>query len=320
MNNQIAKLCLVLVVVLLMVLVSFRIITFELWSQVTYLRGTSLQDLNPLTHPHFLRYLLVLPLFKLSDFINVDVDYIYSFFCVFLLYFISNNSAKIAEYSVYFKKKSYVTNILALLFILTLSSFMNGRILFAMAGFSFIVCNTLKWDLGGSSFFKLFLYDFFGLFLCTVSTGTFLVAVIFILGWLLLSGKRKKNLTVYMTYLTSFIAISPLLVLFILKNLNFYGGGIIGFVNMLSHGAGVIFSLVEGVLLMQIGLILTLCATFSLWILKTIGSLRLVLLGFYAAIAGGAFGFSTLAVGAPIFCSFLLIIFLKSMDKLKITI
>ena len=72
MNNQIAKLCLVLVVVLLMLLVSFRIITFELWSQVTYLRGTSLQDLNPLTHPHFLRYLLVLPLFKLSDFINVD--------------------------------------------------------------------------------------------------------------------------------------------------------------------------------------------------------------------------------------------------------
>lgn len=312
MHNYLIKLMYWGLILSLIVLVLTGLIKFELWSQVYYLRGTSILQLDPLSQPHFLRYALVSPLFYISDVLAVKADFIFSVFCILLLCSISNNSANITMLTLYGCSKNLnLIKISTLMFIFIISSFMNGRILFAMTGFSFIALNIIMWELHKLSFVKMFFYNLLGHFLCSVSTGTFLVSVAFVIAWLIIGWKRHRTYGIFFSYLTLFLILSPVVYLYVLKNLNFYGGGIQGVMNMLNHGAGSVLEKVDDIVLMQILSILFLFSLFSLWMLMAFSSMKIILVALYASIFGGAFGLSTLAVGVPIYLSFSIAFFSK---------
>ena len=77
-------------------MIYFEKFEFELWGQVTYLRGTDIFSLNLLTQAHFLRYLLVFPIFFVSDFTGLDANWLFSLVAFFLILSISDNIARIS--------------------------------------------------------------------------------------------------------------------------------------------------------------------------------------------------------------------------------
>ena len=63
-----------------------RFYEFKLWSQVNILRGTS-PDPILISNAHFLRYLLVYPIFITADVFNLDADKVFSFSSFFYVIF-----------------------------------------------------------------------------------------------------------------------------------------------------------------------------------------------------------------------------------------
>ena len=267
---------------------------FHLWPQVTFLRGSTPDFGALLTHAHLLRYLLVFPIFWLADEIGVDFDAIYRAFAFVLLFFISRNCSKIADFY-NFGNVVFTAFFFALTFSLV-SVFMNGRIIFAFCGFSYLLAQIHRWEDGLIGNFKVFTGLLISLFLCSVSTGTFLLCIICIMVWLpFVFHRRKGSLSLYIT--TFLFAISPLISFYILKNVTFYGGGFEGLINMLNHGAGVVLHDFSPVLVSLIVLnvaALTIC-TFGL--LKKYKRYALITLFLAASAFAGLFGFSTLTLG-----------------------
>ncbi|QUM77860.1 hypothetical protein HWV00_17415 [Moritella sp. 24] len=294
------------------VLILSEHVGFELWPQVYYFQreweGVNLLTINPMEHPHLIRYLVVLPIFIVSDYLPVNPDFVFSLLCVFIIYVLSFNVTKITTYTFFLKDKKYdVLMLVSLVYFLFVSSFMNGRILFAMLGFSLIVLNTIKWELNVIPTYKMFSYNILGYFLCSVSSGTFLVSITFTFFWIIFQFYRSKSLDIYILHLVALIVFSPLIYTSIMNNVNFFGGGVNGAVNMLTHGFGIVFHLYDGKQFFLIIVFSAVICLFLSWLFKSFIYLRILFLATYTSMFGGAFGFSTLAICAPIVISLLLV-------------
>lgn len=315
---SISRLFFFLGIALYLFLAAFNLSHFELWGQVNHLRGTNLVDLDPFSQAHFLRYALVLPIFILSDLFSLDADYIFGLVAVCLIYFITINvSYLIALSSNLTKKELEFIQLLLLIIISFIVAFMHGRILFAMCGFSLIVSRCLAWEVLVISYKRMLLLILIGLFLCTVSTGTFLVAVCFLTAWQFLSHKVKMRHR--LPFLLFLIALSPLLILFVMKNIDFYGGGVSGAINMLTHGVGAIFYQYESVTLFLLLSIFMFILFFIALFFIVLKGQRIALIAISSAVFGGMFGLSTLSVGVPIFLGFVLSTIFDSRDKAHLT-
>ena len=298
----------------LLALVALGGMEFKLWSQVTYLRGSSLLELDPLGNVHFMRYALVSPIFYASDLLNLDADYIFSFLCVFFIFFIARNIFYISCYTYHLdERENQGIYFLALMFMIFLSLFMNGRLFFAMAGFSFVVLNVTKWELEKITFFRMFCFNFFGYFLCSVSTGTFMVSIIFTLAWLSLGWRRKKSIANISLYILFFACVFPIFKSYLMKNVDFYGGGIDGAFAMLNHGLGIIFYKFNDFIRYFLVVLCFLLSGVAVMLLAVASFMRVVLYACFSAVFGGFFGFSSAVVAAPVFFVALIAI----MRKLK---
>ena len=85
-----------------------------------------------------------------------------------------------------------------------------------------------------------------------MSSGTFVLSVflvcIFLLFNIFLSRSEfSKSFWLLIIFLLFMVLIFPLLEVLVSKNLDYYGGGITGLYNMLSHGLGGYFSLFDEV-------------------------------------------------------------------------
>lgn len=311
MFNNIYKSLFWITIIFFSILIVSKSMSFELWPQVYYFRGAwegvNVLTIDPMAEPHLIRYMLVWPIFTISDYLTVDSDFIFSLCCIFIIYFLSMNIASIATFTFFDKEKCCdVAILISLTSILILSSFMNGRILFAMLGFSLIVLSIIRYELDTLSSRKMFFYIFSGYFLCSVSSGTFLVAIFFTLSWFLIGIKRKRTLEMYLSYLILIALISPLIYVSLINNIDFYGGGFYGLINMLHHGAGIVFYRVGEFMFYPLIIMCILAIILALWLLHVLPNLRVILLAIYASILGGAFGFSSFAVGLPIIISLFL--------------
>lgn len=305
---------------LLFVVLSIK--EFSIWPQITNLliendiefNITTLATLVVTEHPHTLRVFLIFPIYVLAEFLFLDVKIVFSIVALFILFF--------SYYMILFIIKDYVSRkkaFLILIFLISISFFMNGRIMFSIFG------NTLLLYLLYLNFYtlikmnifkKLFLY-ILAMWFVSVSSGTFMVfllSVAFFYGLhflVKLPYLNKKVMWAFLAFLLLLILIYPIIEIFIDKNLTYYDGSII---NMLSHGIG-------KYLIKYISIIIpffVLVALLGPIVFLYIKSYKILILPFsmmLASISVGLFGLSSLVSGMSAYLLFMYMFFNKKRIK-----
>lgn len=235
----------IIVIYFYLLLIFFDIKTFTIWSQITdiynsldpdsYLSG--IQTLFSEHHPHALRALLIFPIYLLSSLLEIDVVMVYNIVLVFLLFGMYRLISFITYHTI---NKAYPLGIL--IFFISISFFMHGRILFAMFGNTLILFALFKYEYTTKlAHFNFFILICFGILFCSVSSGTMMVAIGSILLFYFLHSIRllpflkKKYLFIYIVAVLGLIVMLPIIIQLVSKNLNFFHGS---FLLMLSHGMG----------------------------------------------------------------------------------
>jgi hypothetical protein len=219
---------------------------YQIWSQVEYLSQIPFYDFTSAgTLLHAPRLLAVMPSYLLAEWWDMDSNAIYSLYVVLLagatswVWVIIQNR---------FVVKSRHRNYLWITPFVLLH-FINGRFAFALFGLSLLLLVIILIKLRMVRFSSALTLLFLTMLYSSVSSGVFSVACVL----LLLELRREiKNLleseTIFKYILKSstlFAFMSSLLYFlyfFLLKNIDFYGGGIDGLLGMISHGFGLFFN------------------------------------------------------------------------------
>lgn len=274
---------------------------FKLWPQVTTLWEGGFKLVDVLSHPHGLRYLLIYPIFLVSSNSGVHYDLIFSVIACFLIAAIF---LMIVLTTMNIKGNIDKKVLIVFFFLFVIAVNMNGRLVFALLGssiFLYIVYSKLS----GLSFYFL---SFFSFLLSSVSSGTLSVFLSwFILYWTFFKNKSiTENVIGGTACVLFFYFIFDFIVLFVKKNIDYFGGGGDGIVNMLSHGPGRLFLididiavLVFFNLISLFFLMLVFLVVLGLNIFSSITIMTLLFLSF--GIAFGMFGFSTALYSTPLY-------------------
>ena len=285
---------LTLLCVLLLFLIGLK--EFKLWPQVELLWEAKFNLKYFLSHPHGTRYLLVYPIFFVSEYIGIGYNILFSWLVIFFIGpLIVYKNIKLSEH---FGLQTVLSNVTLLLVFNILLYFMNGRIVFSLLGASIFVELSFSQNKG-----FYYLKAFLAIFLSTASSGTTMVLVAwFLLYEIFFRKKNAKDRVLFLLicgvgayYLLDFF------VLIISKNINFFGGGITGLLNMLSHGMGKILLIGVEVSILILFIILT--AATIIWLSINILKMRLNIqatMFLFIAIVFGSFGYSTATMGVPI--------------------
>ncbi len=289
-------------------------INFELWSQVTRVWGiqssihSGIQNeevVNAITtddgyeYAHLLRYYLVFPIFKLSNLLGIDYNYLFSlFFSFFILYSSLNISKGVLFCAKFFPKiKIDVVFILVFSTLCFISFFMNGRMIFAIMSSSLLVYISLCWH--NCNFFLIAFNVILGVMFSSVSSGSFIVYFASLLCFfsfkvLSFGGKRNVLLLFFVLCLTALSY--PFLSDSILKNIGFFGGGLAGMIGMLSHGFGIVFINSHGYFLAISVLVMIALLALATIIFLYIENMQPLIMFSVIALLGGLFGYSTLVM------------------------
>lgn len=217
-------------------------------------------------------------------------------------------------------RSDWIRPIIFFLFIL-IALLMNGRISYAMCGVALLLATLNRWYFERRVSVVVILKCFIGVGLAGVSSGTIFVGIGLVWGWVFcvlalsvfdfLFGRVKLGaaLLASILFVATFIYV-PAILAQTLFNIGFYGGGFGGFVDMLSHGAGLVFHRF-GAYVAGLAVVAALLLGGGLWraLLKD-PPLRVPLLALATSGIGGLFGFSTLLTGLPaaivIACTYLM--------------
>lgn len=277
-----------------------RVHEFTLWSQVNILWDEKYPLSDLLIHPHGLRYFLVFPIFKLSEIINVEVDFLFSIIAIFM---ISLYSLIIVNTALIFQRP----NLISLVFVFILICFVflnvNGRGVFSFLGSSiFIYVAYCDAKMG-----KFYFLSFCAFLLSSVSSGTLSVFLVwFSLFWLFFRHKSAFEKTIGGFLIFSFFYfIFDFVSLFVNKNIDYFGGGFIGVIHMLSHGVGAFFFLNHQVVyLILLNLVVLLFLIFLLSFLLGIQKLKrkgwMTVVFLSSGLFFGLFGFTTALYSLPL--------------------
>jgi len=289
----------------------FGVSGYELWGQVVYLWESKVGISKLLFHPHGMRFLLVLPIFVVSDWLAISYNWLFS--CVMPLIitvtsFFIGSTVEWINHGLSRKKKKTLFFYISLSLIL-LSMFMNGRIMFAVMGSSIILNIFVKWD--RKSFFGILIPGLISMFLCSVSSGTFIVAFLSFYTFLVFKYIQsywcsRKNLELFFVFFAILIVVLPLLKVLALKNVNYYGGGLAGFFNMMNHGLGSVFLNIDSLHLYLRSLVAFCCFWLLFLWLPHCRKIWTPLFLIVFSMIGGLFGISTMMLVIPplivIFC------------------
>lgn len=290
----------------LLLLVLMDIKSFVLWDQVYDLWY---KDVNPLItffiHPHGPRYLLVWPVFYISSLLSISPNLFFSYVIVFVFFISLVIFKKSLMINPFFKVTTphFLLSYFLFLFLILL---MNGRLIFAILS----TCIFLYLYFSKINLITTFILALVCLFLSSVSSGTFTVVLFWIFSYFIFSRISKITDFFYFLPLVLFMFLfsKDYFILVLNKNLNYYGGGIDGVFNMLTHGLGR-FLLIDSISIFLIlfifiitSLIIFLILVFSIKVISsnTIMLMFLVVVSFL----GGLFGFSTLVFAFPLLLVF----------------
>ncbi|MDR7857551.1 hypothetical protein [Tissierella sp.] len=264
-------------------------------------------------HPHAVRLLVAYPGYILSQVFEMDLDLGFSYYVItmFNIIFLTmmNSLKKLKE-----NKHRYLIEVLNMLcmFPVTLLAFlMNGRLVFAYLGFLMITDIFISIYTKGIKLNISKIIFLAGAFvLTTVSSGTLMVSLIYIMVMLYVYYYRLiDNPPSIRKQIFSLLILSPLLyivfeyaTIMFIRNVNYFGGGFKGLINMLNHGVGRFFILSQFQTIIFIALITIFLIMNFLFIKKQIYKKNKILpliLGINISMYGLLFGFSTGLMGVP---------------------
>ncbi len=288
--------------------------TFLIWGQITALIGQSPIDLALGGNLHVLRYTVILPVLIVAKALGMPPDTLFGyavFASVVGASWLLARSVAMAQGRPPEYWDRYFPIPFGFLALLSLN--MNGRIAFAMLGFALLLAGQTAWVARRSSAFQVGWRQVVGLWLMSVSSGTFLVGLLSVGAFSLLAGLRhapripRRDWRLFRLGAGLVLLLLPLGGLFLKKNVDFFGGGMEGFVKMLAHGAGRVMPSADPVSWL---LLAGLAACFGLgalrWVRGLKGELRAdsaaapLQIGAMFSVLGGLFGLSTFAAGIPV--------------------
>lgn len=234
-----------------------KIISFDFMAQAYVLleTNTSLFFWLQQGHIHAIRLAIVYPSYLMHVFFDIELNLVFGYYCSIIFSLIYIFISKIVDYFVQIKKLHI--ELMIVLFTIMLACVMNGRICFAFLGFAILIHEmislyreekTMNWIL---RYIKVIA----GLILSTVSSGTMIVCLSFVLIMFAFRVLRQKRIQVDSIRLWIICILgAPVLYVgakyvksMINKNITYFGGGIEGIINMLQHGIGRLFGNISGV-------------------------------------------------------------------------
>jgi len=228
-----------------LLLASFNFFKLEIWSQIEYINSIAeLNIFDPSLLVHLPRFLVVFPSYYFGQVLDIDENKVFTIYVVLLASLTSLIWIKAQRMLILKARNINYTFILPFILLF----FINGRFMFALFGLSLLMMGLIKLKLkliDGITIVQImisFLY-------ASVSSGTFSVAILFlfITSWRLvlrslLTGNffakflKILSMILFLTFLFYFFF------LFLQKNLDYYGGGLEGTFNILSHGLGLVLN------------------------------------------------------------------------------
>lgn len=300
----------------------FGVLNFTLWSQVIYLWESGANVSSLVFHPHGMRYILMLPYFIASEWLCINYNWLFSCTVPFLILFSSLFIVKSFESinNGLSENDNKIIFFIVCFLLMVISLFMNGRILFSIVGASLLTNILVKWE--NTNFAKSFFSVLGAFFLSSVSSGTFIVAVasfcIFLISMIFRSYRRRmKNLLFFIVILLIGFIGYPLFEALMMKNIDFFGGGIEGIFNMLGHGIGAVLINIgsEIIILFMVNIVLLLIVV--IFLLPYLNKILIPLFLIGVSLCAGMFGISTMMMSIPPILVILCNILLKSQRYLR---
>lgn len=299
---------------------------FSLWGQITDLSGSNPFELLTQGHPHALRYMLMDPVILIADGLGGRYDSVFTAGVFFIIVVNGVLMARLANELLNRRRHEWFVHFAPLFGVMAATSLvMNGRISISMLGITVIALAQARWMLKRiSSATHLFALHSVGLWLASVSSGTFMVGLTMVFTFSLLMPVatlptvRIRNVGLMGTGLALILIAAPIAILFVDKNVRFYGGGMTGLVGLLEHGAGNLLLKLSSTVLIafSIAAIPTLIV-FAAFLANARIRLRRgspfppLHVGVLVSLCLGVFGFSTMLVCLPIVTTLLYVKLLK---------
>ncbi len=223
----------------------FNFFRLEIWSQIEYINNIGqLNFLEPSLLVHIPRFIVVYPSFYFGELFDIDENLMFTIYVIILTSLTSMiwlNVQKILVIKREYINYSFVTPFFLLFFV-------NGRSVFALFGLSLLMVLLIKLRLKLHGPY-VFAGIVISLLYASVSSGTFSVALLFLIltSWRLvlnslLTGNVFVKFVKTLAGLLCFTFLIYFFFLFLKKNLDYYGGGVEGLVNIVSHGMGLILN------------------------------------------------------------------------------
>lgn|GEM_PF-6456620 len=237
---QIRRLNSVFLILLASLMFSVLLITdelsFDVWAQVEYMNEAELDFSSIEMIAHIPRYIVVFPAYYISEFLEVELSFVYGWYLLGATVLTSILWEKSREMLLQNNYKSS----LVLLLPFVLLFFVNGRFVFGLLGLSMLLCTSIAHANTELTLGKI-IGMLLGLLLCTVSSGVFIVGLLYWLFSFVDVNKRKpkiKSIYGWCVFLLVLIPSTILASVFLVKNFSFFIDEGYGLLGVLSHGLG----------------------------------------------------------------------------------
>ncbi len=231
--------------IVLMLLVSFKVISYALFPQAAVLYYTNPDVFFWFSrgNAHAVRLLVAYPGILLSNWFVIDITGGITLYSAALFLLIMNFMLRILKYN---EMENWISSVLGSFVILVLSFIMNGRMIFCFFGITLLMMCEVMYNRDRISILTLQIFTYVAIFFATVSSGVLTIITVYAVlitpyRWHLTKQIKEKIYFVFLNIISLFIAVTfflSYLIRMIMRNVIFFGGGFRGVFNMLKHGFG----------------------------------------------------------------------------------
>jgi len=323
MSKKTFKNLLLVIIYVLMLIIVGKI--FKVWSQITLLEAEG--SFPSITHPHFTRYIVMLPIIYVSKLANIQENTVFTGFVAIAICVTAYFGSRFASLLVYKNLKNW-PDLFGYYFAIfsILSFFMNGRFSIALLGVSIIIYGqVIHLVIRNSPVLLSFIYLCIGAFLASVSSGSFMIAIMVILMFLIyilvhkLPKISSRDIKLWFMFMLPGFGLSYYGMILFKKNLSFFDGSVF---LMLEHGYGNIFY--DSFLLVIINILILFSLIVFVGVIYYLfngankyqrGPFLVIIFLTISTLLVGIFGWFALAIGIIVVATMMHVILLKIHSK-----
>lgn len=209
---------------------------FEVWGQIVNYRSIYLTNGGLVLSPHILRYLVIHPVYEISSIFGFNENIVYSWWILFAAAWTSR--LWLSTRSRYLWRQPRLSLVYTLPFFLLF--FINGRFIFGLLGLSLLLWVVVRLERDRFKIFHL-LVVVFGFFFTSVSSGIFLVGLLFFVFSLLDLWARRPDIFGLSTKIFFWVPVffvGYFSFVFLQKNIVYFLTDDGGLLSIFSHGLG----------------------------------------------------------------------------------